>query len=318
MKSKLLLGLAIILIFSAIAYAAVQRGDILVRNASAWVSLPIGANGTFLGSNGTDPSWMTVPASGISGTVSPSQGGTGANNTATSGRYLRGNGSAFITSSVAAAGAGACTDQFVRSNNDNAVPTCDHVHTNDISDAVVTYVKIQDVSAASRLLGRGDSGAGDVEEIILGTNLTMAGTTLNAAGGYYEIQEDGVPLIQRQDLNFTGTGVTCSDVGGVTQCNIPGSSGSGNFVEVSVDFGTGNTNVSTTVTGQSWVTSTSKIICSPTMLSTSDRAEGAEDAIIEGITVAVHSRSAGTGFTLSAAAAQGRAYGAYKIHCTGA
>lgn len=52
-----------------------------------------------------------------------------------------------------------------------------------IANDAVTYAKMQNVSALSRLLGRGDSGAGDPQEIILGTNLTMAGTTLNAAGG---------------------------------------------------------------------------------------------------------------------------------------
>jgi hypothetical protein len=52
-----------------------------------------------------------------------------------------------------------------------------------IDNDAVTYAKMQNVSAASKLLGRGDSGAGDPEEITLGTGLTMTGTTLSASGG---------------------------------------------------------------------------------------------------------------------------------------
>lgn len=53
----------------------------------------------------------------------------------------------------------------------------------DVIDASITYAKMQNVSAASKLIGRGDSGAGSPQEITLGTGLTMTGTTLSASGG---------------------------------------------------------------------------------------------------------------------------------------
>lgn len=54
--------------------------------------------------------------------------------------------------------------------------------TGQIADDAVTYAKIQNVSAASRLLGRGSAGgAGNVEELTIGTGLSLAGTVLSAA-----------------------------------------------------------------------------------------------------------------------------------------
>jgi len=52
-----------------------------------------------------------------------------------------------------------------------------------VDNSAISYAKIQNVSAASKLLGRGDSGSGAVQEITLGTGLTMTGTTLAASGG---------------------------------------------------------------------------------------------------------------------------------------
>lgn len=61
---------------------------------------------------------LTVP-------LAETSGGTGVSNTATSGRYLRADGSNFVTSSVAAAGAGACAARAAATTlTDNAAPTC--------------------------------------------------------------------------------------------------------------------------------------------------------------------------------------------------
>jgi hypothetical protein len=54
--------------------------------------------------------------------------------------------------------------------------------TGQVADAAVTYAKLQDVSAASRLLGRGSAaGAGDVEELTLALGLSLLGTVLTLA-----------------------------------------------------------------------------------------------------------------------------------------
>lgn len=58
--------------------------------------------------------------------------------------------------------------------------TC--VGTTDIANDSVTYAKIQNVTSGT-LLGRSTAGSGDVEEITVGTNLTLSGGTLSASGG---------------------------------------------------------------------------------------------------------------------------------------
>lgn len=57
-----------------------------------------------------------------------------------------------------------------------------------IANDAVTYAKMQNVSGASRLIGRGSSsGAGDPEEVTLGSGLSMTGTVLSATGGAVEV-----------------------------------------------------------------------------------------------------------------------------------
>ena len=58
----------------------------------------------------------------------------------------------------------------------------------------VTYAKMQNVSAASRLLGRGSAaGAGDIEELTLGSGLALTGTVLDTSSTDqdYVVASDG-------------------------------------------------------------------------------------------------------------------------------
>lgn len=54
--------------------------------------------------------------------------------------------------------------------------------TGSISNDAITFAKTQNI-ATNHLLGRSTAGAGDIEEISIGTNLTLSGGTLSASGG---------------------------------------------------------------------------------------------------------------------------------------
>jgi hypothetical protein len=96
--------------------------------------------------------------------------------------------------------------------------------------------------STNKLIGRGTAGTGVMEEITLGTNLSLTGTTLNAAGGgSLTTQDEGVTLSTGvTTLNFTGAGVTASGAGATTTINIPGGGGAV-LTAGSVPFSDGST-----------------------------------------------------------------------------
>ncbi len=65
-----------------------------------------------------------------------------------------------------------------------------------ITDEAVTYAKMQHVSATARLLGRTTAGAGDVEEITVGGDISQSGST-------FTIGADKVSYDKMQDVSAT-------------------------------------------------------------------------------------------------------------------
>lgn len=65
---------------------------------------------------------------------------------------------------------------------------------------------------------KGQTGVGGARGFVGPTGATGPA----GAGGGHVIEDEGVPLAQRADLNFVGAGVAAADVAGVTVVTIPG------------------------------------------------------------------------------------------------
>jgi len=131
-------------------------------------------------------------------------------------------------------------------------------------------------------------------------------------GGYNVVQDEGVPLTKRTTIDFTGAGVTCTDTGSKTSCDIPGGGGGGgggggNIHSASgvVSFDGGSRDAYTTVTA-SWSSPTHTIVCTPT----------GEEASVEGLVVTVQTQTSGS-FVVRAEPRNGTHWGSLPFVCLG-
>lgn len=130
-----------------------------------------------------------------------------------------------------------------------------------------------------------------------------------------DIQDEGTSQGRIRAINCVGSGVTCTASSSTGTLTIGGGS-AGNFLEVSVDLGTsGGLVFSLTVTGQSWVTGTSKVVCNT--FSTAADGQTVETAYAAGFSVNVSTLVVSTGFDIGIYNPHG-ATGIFRFHCSGA
>lgn len=151
--------------------------------------------------NGTVTSASVVTANGVSGSVA----------TATTTPAITLTLGAITPSSVAASGT-VTGSNLSGTNTGNQTITLTGDVTGSgtgsfaatIANDAVTYAKMQNVSAASRLLGRGSaSGAGNPEELTVGTGLSISGTVLAATNNGTVTSVSGTGSVN--GITLTGT-----------------------------------------------------------------------------------------------------------------
>jgi hypothetical protein len=140
----------------AITTAKIADGQVTVAKTSGFGSIATQASSSVAITGGTITG-TTVSGITLSGSATPTLAVTGT--TAVSGTNT-GDQTITLTGDVTGSGTGS----FAAT----------------IAASAVTYAKMQAVSAASRLLGRGTAGTTAVREISLGTGLSMSGDVLSA------------------------------------------------------------------------------------------------------------------------------------------
>lgn len=185
-----------------------------------------------------------------------------------------------------------------------------HNHTGTTISALDTG----DITTGTLAQARGGTGATALT-CAAGERLTSNGTAYSCSAlpatpsAYATIQDEATPLTQRTTINFTGSAVTCTDTGTVTECSITGGGGGGggsvHTAAGSAYFDGGSLDAYTTVTA-AWSSPTHTIVCRPT----------GEESSVEGAQATVLSQSAGS-FVVRTEPRQGSHRGNLPFVCLG-
>lgn len=109
-----------------------------------------------------------------------------------------------------------------------------------VDNDAVTFGKMQNIATA-RLLGRGSAGTGDIEEIQLGSNLSLSGTTLNATSGGVTDGDKGDITVSSSGATWTidNDAVTYAKIQNVSTNRLLGrvTAGSGDTEEITIGSG---------------------------------------------------------------------------------